>query len=64
MEPIVLMGGIIVVAGGIWSIIDLLEDAGIRIKQSSRGHAYSDFSSRDISSRTASRAGLPQWRIS
>ncbi len=64
MEPIVIMGGIIMAAGGIWSFHDLLEDAGIRIKQHRKDHAYSDFSSRDISSRTASRAGLPHWRIS
>lgn len=64
MEPIVVMGGIIMVAGGIWSIIDLLEDAGIQIKRHDQDHAYSDFNSRVINSRTASRAGLPQWRIS
>jgi len=64
MEPIVIMGGIIVAAGGIWSIADLLEDAGISIKGHCRDQAYSDLSSRVISSRTASRAGLPQWIIS
>jgi len=29
MEPMVFMGGVIVVAGGIWTVVDLLQDAGL-----------------------------------
>lgn len=29
MEPILFIGGVIVVAGGIWTIVDLLQDAGL-----------------------------------
>ena len=31
MEPILFIGGVIVVAGGIWTVIDLLQDAGITL---------------------------------
>lgn len=59
MEPIVLIGGIIVVAGGIWTIGDMLRDCGCRPDWRRQLQRYSDLSSLDISSRTASRAGLP-----
>jgi hypothetical protein len=31
MEPMIFMGGVIVIAGGIWTIVDLLQDAGITL---------------------------------
>lgn len=65
MEPIVFMSGIIVVLGGIWTAIDLLQDAGFSLKKAGiKGkkltgtQVCSGFKSRDISSRTACRAGL------
>lgn len=70
MEPMVLLGGVILVVGTIWTVRDLLQDWGLltvpgpspwskRLIQ-----AYSAFKSRDISSRTACRAGLSQYKIS
>lgn len=64
MEPIIFMGGVIVIAGGIWTITDLLQDAGLLTdagKQQAKARATqacSGFRSRDISSSTACRAGL------
>lgn len=64
MEPMVFMGGVIVVAGGIWTVGDLLQDAGLLTaagKQRAKARATqacSGFRSRDISSSTACRAGL------
>ena len=29
MEPMIFIGGVIVVAGGIWTVVDLLQDAGL-----------------------------------
>ncbi len=64
MEPILFIGGVIVVAGGIWTIVDLLQDAGLLTaagKQQAKARATqacSGFRSRDISSSTACRAGL------
>ena len=64
MEPIIFMGGVIVIAGGIWTIADLLQDAGLLTdagKQQAKARATqacSGFRSRDISSSTACRAGL------
>jgi len=64
MEPMIFLGGAIVVLGGIWTVLDLLQDAGIlpeagkqRAKQLV-DQTYSGFRSRDISSSTACRAGL------
>ena len=59
MEPIVLIGGVILVGGCVWTIEDLLRDVGCSLNWRRRIQTYSDFSSLDISSRTASRAGLP-----
>ncbi len=64
MEPMIFMGGVIVIAGGIWTIADLLQDAGILAESSKKQakvrvtQACSGFRSRDISSSTACRAGL------
>ena len=64
MEPISFLGGIIVLAGGIWTALDLLQDAGLLTETRRRKvkiaavQAYSGFKSRDISSNTACRAGL------
>lgn len=64
MEPIVFMGGVIVLFGGVWTVIDLLQEAGLLTesgKQQARvraTQACSGFRSRDISSSTAWRAGL------
>lgn len=64
MEPMVFMGGVIVVAGGIWTVVDLLQDAGLSIESGKQQakvrttQACSGFRSRDISSSTACRAGL------
>lgn len=58
MEPIVLVGGIIVAAGCLWTIEDMLRDLGYSLNWRKRLQRYSDFSPLDMSSRTASRAGL------
>jgi len=64
MEPMIFMGGVIVIAGGIWTIADLLQDAGTLAESSKKQakvrvtQACSGFRSRDISSSTACRAGL------
>lgn len=64
MEPILFIGGVIVVAGGIWTIVDLLQDAGLLTESGKQQakvratQACSGFRSRDISSSTACRAGL------
>lgn len=64
MEPILFLGGVIVVLGGVWTIVDLLQDAGILAESSKKQakvrltQACSGFRSRDISSSTACRAGL------
>jgi len=64
MEALLFLGGIIVVLGEIWTIQDLLEDAGVLTKTGldkqcvSSTQACSDFRSRDIRSSTACRAGL------
>lgn len=73
MEPIAVLGAIIVVFGGIWSLADLLRAVGIEphcvwrtaghsIRRSTAraGQACSALRSRDISSSTACRAGLSQ----
>lgn len=66
MEPILFLGGVIVVLGGIWTVVDLLQDAGILTECSKKKvglratQACSGFRSRDISSSTACRAGLLQ----
>lgn len=78
IEAIVLLGGVIVVAGAIWTVADLLRDSSIELhqllsgvgqtaKQSAANRAdqtCSAFRSRDISSSTACRDGLSQCRIS
>jgi len=64
MEPILFLGGVIVVLGGIWTVVDLLQDAGMLTENSKKqakvraAQACSGFRSRDISSSTACRAGL------
>lgn len=64
MEPMIFIGAVIVVAGVIWTIVDLLQDAGLLTesgKQQAKVRAIqacSGFRSRDISSSTACRAGL------
>lgn len=64
MEALSFLGGIIVVFGGIWTVQDLLEDAGLFKKTGFQKRvlpatqACSGFKSRDISSSTACRAGL------
>lgn len=70
MEPMVLFGGMILAAGMIWTVRDILKDWGLLngadeqryVKQLVK--AYSAFRSRDISSRTACRAGLSPYKIS
>ncbi len=70
MEPMVLFGGVILVAGIIWTAGDLLEDrrlltAAKRLQWLKKlSQAYSAFKSRDISSRTACRAGLSPYKMS
>ena len=70
MEPILLVGGAILVIGGIWTVQDLLEESGLLTAADRRAlakkvtQACSGFRSRDISSRTACRAGLSAYRIS
>jgi len=76
IEAIVILGGVIVAAGMVWTVIDLLRDNGIehqyligRVRRraehaASYGQACSAFRSRDINSSTACRAGLSQCRIS
>lgn len=58
MEPLIFIGGVIVFVGGIWTVLDLLLDIGLSKVHTTQ--AYSGFRSRDISSSTACRAGLPQ----
>jgi hypothetical protein len=64
MEPMIFIGGVIVVAGGVWTAVDLLQDAGLLIESGKQQdkvratQACSGFRSRDISSSTACRAGL------
>ena len=63
MEPILFLGGVIVVLGGIWTVVDLLQDAGLTEDSKKQAkaratQACSGFRSRDISSSTAWRAGL------
>lgn len=66
MEPILFIGGVIVLMGGIWTVVDLLHDAGFLLKATKKDkeqintQTYSGFKSRDISSNTACRAGFPQ----
>jgi len=76
IEAIVVLGGVIVAAGMVWTVADLLRDSGIeplqlicRVRRSAKqaasdGQACSAFRSRDINSSTACRAGLSQCRIS
>ena len=76
IEAIVALGGVIVAAGTVWTMVDLLRDSGIEPLQligrlrrraahaASYGQACSAFRSRDINSSTACRAGLSQCRIS
>lgn len=76
IEAIVVLGGVIVAAGMVWTVADLLRDSGIEPQQligrvrrraeqaAGYGQACSAFRSRDISSSTACRAGLSQCRIS
>lgn len=70
------LGGVIVAAGMVWTMADLLRDSGIepqqlinrvrcRVEQpAGSSQACSAFRSRDINSSTACRAGLSQCRIS
>ncbi len=64
MEPMIFLGGVIVVLGGIWTVLDLFRDADLLTearKQQGKAcaaQACSGFRSRDISSSTACRAGL------
>lgn len=70
VETIVVLGGVIVAAGAVWSVADLLRDSGMepqqligrvrrRVEHAARyGQDCSAFRSRDISSSTACRAGL------
>lgn len=64
MEPILFIGGIIVLLGGVWTVQDLLMDAGLQAKvdsqkvQTALVQSCSGFKSRDISSSTACRAGF------
>lgn len=66
MEPILFIGGVIVIAGGIWSFADLLQDTGLMSDSAKKkvtmraAQACSGFKSRDISSSTACRAGFSQ----
>jgi hypothetical protein len=76
IEAIVVLGGVIVAAGMVWTVVDLLRDSGIEPQQligrarrraeqaAGYGQACSAFRSRDINSSTACRAGLSQCRIS
>ncbi len=66
MEPILFIGGMIVIIGVAWTVQDLVRDAGImtlpgtnKAKQA-LVQTCSGFRSRDISSSTACRAGLSQ----
>lgn len=64
MEPILFIGGIIVLLGGVWTVQDLLMDAGLQANvdsqkvQTALVQSCSGFKSRDISSSTACRAGF------
>jgi hypothetical protein len=64
MEALLFLGGVIVMLGGIWTVQDLLEDAGLLEKKlleencKPATQTCSAFKSRDISSSTACRAGL------
>lgn len=73
MEAIAFIAGAVVIVGGYWSIVDLLNECGInpgrylkiRFKERALAlktgfQASSDFRSRDISSSTACRAGFSQ----
>lgn len=68
MEPMIFIGGVIVVAGGIWTLLDLLQDAGLlrfntctaKKSAAQADQTYSGFRSRDINSSTACRAGFSQ----
>lgn len=66
MEPLIFIGGVIVLVGGIWTVQDFLQDAGLVTERSRQqaqartAQACSGFRSRDISSSTACRAGLSQ----
>lgn len=69
LEAIVVLGAVIVMAGVVWTVADLVRDCGIEPEQAVRsvardGQACSAFRSRDINSSTACRAGLSQCRIS
>lgn len=70
MEPVVLLGGVILVTGAVWSVCDLLEESSLAAAVKRRTHCmrltkvYSAFKSRDINSSTACRAGLSPYKIS
>jgi len=77
VEAIVVLGGVIVTAGALWTVVDLLRDSGLDPRHltskerraaersvTQADQACSAFRSRDISSSTACRAGLSQCRIS
>lgn len=64
MEPMVLFGGVILGAGAVWTAGDLLKDGGVQQWAQWLAQRYSGFKSRDISSRTACRAGLSPYKIS
>jgi hypothetical protein len=73
MEAIAFIAGAVVIVGGYWSVVDLMNECGINpgryLKAGLKGRALafknsfqasSDFRSRDISSSTACRAGFSQ----
>lgn len=77
MEAIVFLGGIVVVAGALWTANDLVRDCGIdpqRLMEKTRrtlvlpalraDQTCSALRSRAISSSTACRADMSQCRIS
>lgn len=65
MAMMIFLGGVIVGGGGVWTVGDLLQDAGLLTESGSKQmanarvtQACSGFKSRDINSSTACRAGL------
>ncbi len=70
MEPVLLIGGAILIYGVVWTVQDLLEESGLlteadrKVLAKKASQACSGLRSRDISSRTACRAGLSAYRIS
>ncbi len=67
MEPVLFIGVVILIFGGVMTVCDLLNDVGskigirkVNINKSLTFEVYSGLRSRDISSSTACRAGLLQ----